>query len=147
MLENRRKVQNYFVDTKAQIRLAVPFFVLLTVSCGLIIYLFIMISSLLGMYVDEVGLAVWAEVSETNVQVFWVCAGGVACLGLLCGVLWLNASHRIFGPMVKIQRHIDDLMAGRYDSRIQLRRFDEFQDLAEQLNQLSVTLQQKKSSL
>lgn len=143
-MDNRRKVSNYIIDSKGQLRLAAPFLILLVISCALIVYLFMTVSSMVGQYAEGAGGGAIIEISEIGVRTLWVSIAGIVCLGFLTGVLWLQSSHRIFGPMVKINRQVDHLFNGEYGSRIQLRKYDEFHDLAERLNKLAAKLEEKK---
>jgi len=61
-------------------------------------------------------------------------------MGINCLVMWIMYSHRIFGPTVPIRRHIGALLSGDYQSRITLRKRDEFKDIAMDLNRLAEKL-------
>jgi signal transduction histidine kinase len=53
-------------------------------------------------------------------------------------------THRMIGPTLPIMRHIKALNAGFYSHRVKLRRYDSFQELADELNALAATLEQRK---
>jgi methyl-accepting chemotaxis protein len=53
-------------------------------------------------------------------------------------------THRMIGPTLPIMRHIKALKNGFYSHRVQLRRHDCFQELADELNTLAETLEQRK---
>jgi len=55
---------------------------------------------------------------------------------------WL--SHRIYGPMVSLKRHVEKLIQGEYSSRVTLREEDRFQDLARDLNLLAENLEKSR---
>ncbi|HWU42437.1 MAG TPA: HAMP domain-containing protein [Bdellovibrio sp.] len=61
----------------------------------------------------------------------------VVLAGGLCFVFALSLTHRFFGPMVPISRHLEELKKGNFQSRIKLRDKDELYDLSQQLNQLT----------
>lgn len=52
-------------------------------------------------------------------------------------------THRYYGPLVSILRFLKELQAGNYTARIKLRKKDELQELADNLNLLAETLQKK----
>jgi hypothetical protein len=53
-------------------------------------------------------------------------------------------THRLLGPMVPISRHLKALNEGFYAHRLQLREHDALHELADQLNELAETLEQRK---
>jgi len=53
-------------------------------------------------------------------------------------------THRMIGPTLPIMRHIKALKDGFYSHRVQLRRHDCFQELANELNALAETLEKRK---
>ncbi|MCB9229017.1 MAG: hypothetical protein H6618_05340 [Deltaproteobacteria bacterium] len=57
----------------------------------------------------------------------------------------VSLTHRYYGPLVSIDRFIDDLIRGKYSSRIHVRSKDELQDLAKKLNQLAEVLERQGS--
>jgi methyl-accepting chemotaxis protein len=46
-------------------------------------------------------------------------------------------THRMFGPMVAVDRFIDTITQGDYSQRIQTREGDDFKDLADSLNRMA----------
>lgn len=55
----------------------------------------------------------------------------------------VKLSHRIYGPIVQIRKHVVSLINGEYQSRIHLRDRDHFVELAEELNHLAEKLQKR----
>ena len=53
-------------------------------------------------------------------------------------------THRLLGPMVPISRHLKALNEGFYAHRLHLRKHDALHELADQLNELAETLEQRK---
>jgi hypothetical protein len=66
-----------------------------------------------------------------------VVLAGQALLWIASIFVGFLVSHRIYGPIVSIQRHIANLRSGNYSSRVHLRKEDEFQELARDLNELA----------
>ena len=62
---------------------------------------------------------------------------GIAVIFLLIGLMALFESHRIAGPIYRVEKKIRGLMEGNFSDRMVLRRFDNFTDLAPLLNELS----------
>lgn len=53
-------------------------------------------------------------------------------------------THRYYGPLVAINRYLDKLNAGEYNTSLALRRSDEFHDIAAKLNRLASRLRDDK---
>jgi hypothetical protein len=54
-------------------------------------------------------------------------------------IIWfaaLELSHRIAGPVYKIEKELDDIIEGKKKGLIQLREKDEFKGLADKINKL-----------
>ncbi len=56
----------------------------------------------------------------------------------------VRLSHRIYGPIVQIRKHVTNLIMGDFTSRVHLRDHDHFVELSEDLNQLAEKLQQER---
>lgn len=53
-------------------------------------------------------------------------------------------THRIYGPLISIRRHIGRLKNGGFDSRVHIRDKDDLHALADDLNQLAEALQARQ---
>ncbi|MDD1422609.1 HAMP domain-containing protein [Dolichospermum sp. ST_sed1] len=56
-------------------------------------------------------------------------------------------THRYYGPLVSVERLVENLTQGRYNSRIQVRGSDELQRLVAKLNVLAENLEKKHGEL
>ncbi len=63
--------------------------------------------------------------------------------GGLVYYIGIRQSHRIVGPMIRIKRALEAIGAGDFTQRIQLRKDDALQDLAEAINKMAENLQQR----
>ncbi len=143
IFKNRRKISNFSIDPKAQLRFAQPFGILILTSFATINLIFWQIFNVretVGSSAPPESLAVLNGIIG---QVTLMACLGMTLMGLLSLVLWIVYSHRIFGPVVPLRRQIESLRAGNYDVRIRLRRNDEFKDLAEELNKLAEHLKKQ----
>ena len=52
-------------------------------------------------------------------------------------------THRYYGPLVSIERFIEELSSGNYTSRVNIRNKDELQELAKKLNKLAEELEKR----
>lgn len=86
-------------------------------------------------------IAEWIEPSLTALEpqhliVIFILAAGAGVFGVV-------VSHKVAGPSVAIKRLITDLKEGYYGNQITLRTKDELQDIADDLNELSLILEQR----
>ncbi len=63
--------------------------------------------------------------------------------GLLTGVI---LTHRIFGPIVSLKRHLASLREGQYSARLQIRETDDLTELKDAVNDLAEALEQRHGS-
>jgi hypothetical protein len=68
----------------------------------------------------------------------------LAVYTVLMVVLATVYTHRLFGPTLPITRHVKALKDGFYGHRVKLRRYDCFQELADELNALAETLEKRQ---
>jgi HAMP domain-containing protein len=72
----------------------------------------------------------------------WIGGFFLASLLLILGVI-ISLTHRYYGPIIAIERFVDNMTAGHYESKIALRKKDELQELASKLNAMAVALQKR----
>ena len=70
---------------------------------------------------------------------------GIAMVGILVGLHTIFLSHRIAGPIYRIEQVIRMMAAGDYSQRISLRRTDRWHEFAEAINALGEHLDQRRS--
>lgn len=143
---NRRRFRNLVNDSKFQLRFTAMFNLLTLISISLltlfIINYVINLFNTLGIY------ACLGEASEGALRsdfqtIFIRVSIFVLFLIVLNFLVGLKISHSLSGPMVPIKRHIQELKAGNFSSRIHLRKGDFYQDLADELNELAKKLGEK----
>lgn len=66
---------------------------------------------------------------------------GVFLVALLAGLQAIFASHRIAGPLHKVQKALQALIDGDYTHRIRLRRWDRFREFEALVNELGERLE------
>jgi methyl-accepting chemotaxis protein len=143
--DNRRKASNVTVDPKAQLRFAQPFAILLVASLATINLLFWQVFSSRGAMSSSAPPEAIAYLNNAMGQAVMFSSIGMFVIGVLTLILWLVYSHRIFGPMVPIRRQVEALKSGNFDFKINLRKNDEFKELADELNQLAEHLKKAKA--
>lgn len=131
---NFQKRKNYFVEKSFQTK-----YMLMTVVL-LLIYSFIFITVIFAPYVFTLNFnAPIAEKTEAAKAILllhsrvWPWIGGVV---LFFGVVSVFISHNVAGPLFRLKRSISQVADGDLNIVIKLRRWDDLQDLAEQINNL-----------
>ena len=91
----------------------------------------------------EIGLAdPWLRVFAREIQQdYFVVSLAIACAYAVVIVgICLAGTHRIFGPIVALERHLESLKRGDYTSRVRLRSGHPLCGLASDLNELGEVL-------
>jgi HAMP domain-containing protein len=141
-MRRRRKLSNIIVSTRAQLRLLIPFAVILGVGIFCITLIQYQVAEALGLVIKG-QIHDISAVDEILSEITAFGAGGSFLLAFLCALFWLMYSHRIYGPTVALRRHIDNLKQGNYQARIRLRKHDELKNIAADLNSLAKILEEK----
>lgn len=74
--------------------------------------------------------------SVTDKLQFPLAVVGILVFGFVVTTLMFAVAytHKIYGPLVSINRHLDEVLEGKRPSRLVLREGDQLQDLATKLN-------------
>ncbi len=68
----------------------------------------------------------------------------IIAMGTLTIIFTLLISHRIAGPLYRLEKDIDAVKNGNLNIEIRVRKDDEFQDLAKSLNQMIKSIRDNK---
>lgn len=70
---------------------------------------------------------------------------GALCFTFIAVLFWVvfKMTHKMYGPLVSIERFVDNISQGHYGQRIVIRRGDDLKRLAGRLNHMAETLQAK----
>lgn len=148
--KSNRKVRNIIVDSQAQLRLLVPFVILMMLSLAVITIMYWQI------YLAQVearesmpleNILLQAQLNRIGYRELLIATVGVLAINVLALMLWLRFSHRIFGPARQIKLQIDRFCNGERTEEIRLRQTDELKEIAAALNRLRLKLNEKGMSL
>lgn len=78
---------------------------------------------------------------DTMVYPFFILTIGAFVIGIFCIYMGVRLSNRIYGPLVPLLRHIQNLKQGINSSRVVLRQNDELTELRDALNELAAALE------
>lgn len=140
---DRRKLKGLFVKPREQIKYSFMFMgggmLLLTLFIGVVMFTMnqTMISIEAAYGLDaEIANAIRGSLTATLAIALMLSA----VLSAFAMMLGIQMSHRLYGPLIPIQKHIEELKNGNYASRIHLRKNDELQELQDSLNELAEEL-------
>ncbi len=139
----RGGVRSWLVEPYRQVKLGLVFLFLNLIFAALILSVF-------GYYVMDMYTAMAGLFELTNEEAgqildklqIPILVGGILMLAFVLATITVTVryTHQIYGPLVSIQRFLDELIAGNKPAKIQLRSSDQLQDLAKRLNSIAERL-------
>lgn len=130
----RRRVRNYLINPKLQLKFS-------TMSTFLLIAVHSAITAVFMIFFNFL--------TSFNFELPYVFPAVLAALVLsyvsllvMAFVLSIIASHRIIGPLEKIRQHLEKVAQGDFSGEVRLRKRDELQDIALRMNELTEKLRQ-----
>ena len=131
----KRVFRNYFLDKRFQTKyLLLTILLLATYTFVFTIILFL--PSILTLFLDF-PLKEKAEAARTFLILHgtvWPATGAVI---LIFSIFSIFLTHKIAGPVYRLKHALSELTGGNLDTKIHLRKWDDLQELAEQVNLFS----------
>jgi len=127
----KRKIQNYLINKNLQLRITLKFVLpalFLSALSGLIVFLIVW--PLVSEFVPD---ALIKQIRTEMIIGLFLSSFGVVCLATAWGIL---VTHRIAGPIYRIEQQLGILLKGEKIGPIRIRHGDEFQELVYVVNQL-----------
>ncbi len=129
--------RNYFIKKDFQGRFVLRFFftVILTTVIFTIILSIISLNTMTVVYkdshlrLDRTPFALIPEILQT----YWIY---IVLIGIVIGLFSILISHRVAGPIYRIERSIEEITRGNLSFKIRLREKDEMKELAERINEM-----------
>lgn len=147
---SQRQLKNYLLDPSRQLRSAWLFVVLCVLYAIGIAWVFLNTlyqqHAFVMTYLDDADAASFLDVFQNPIIVSGLVQAASLSLLFLLSVIVVTVlfTHRVFGPLVPIQRQVAAMQSGDYSKRINLRRKDELKDLAEAINLLASQLDKER---
>lgn len=145
----QRKIKNYLLQPLLQIKLGLYIIIFTTIF-------FIIFVGVIAYNFQELFNIILDSVTHTESVLHPInqkLHGISGWLVFLMAIYWLAVliiviiyTHKLIGPMIAFRKHIYELIKGNYQSRINLRKKDAFWEVAEDLNLLAQTLEEKNFS-
>lgn len=129
-MKSKRKLRNYLIDKNFQLGLTWKLLFIAAFSCvctGLAVYLSVW--PVVSSFVPH-ALAMKLELKIILRLVLM----GIA-LAVFVTAFCIVISHKIFGPVHKIEKHLDELIREGHTDKITLRKGDAMESLAKKLNE------------
>lgn len=140
--------KNYLIKRKLQLRFVFGFLAIIIIFAALIAALFAYVSSntVTTGYSDSI-----LKVEKTTTFFFVsftlmtaIVLAGMSAIGM---VIFILLSHRVAGPLYRIEKIIKEIESGNLKGRIKLRRTDLLSDLKDVINDLVISLDTRLSKL
>ncbi len=147
MSAQKRKLSNFLLQPLLQVRLGL-YAILLSLLFGFGVFAIIYVNfyKFYDLVLELTDLrAEVTEILNTYIHgvVVWMILALVVYF-LVTVAVSIFFTHRLVGPTYAFRRHIKDLSRGQYKSRVILRKGDAFQEVADDLNELAVKLEQQR---
>ncbi len=149
-----KKRKKYFIDHGFQVRMITRVALLIIgafVISGILSYIisvqiekasdFELYGTTAGNLNDIIMLSSLFIVKPTIIRT--VITGGILGIILAC-ISMLFYSHRLAGPVYRIEQHIKEMMLGNFDNKLVFRKKDEFKQLADMINKLQEKIKELK---
>ena len=149
MKKHKRSFRNYVIEPFKQVKFGIYILVICTAfllcSVGLIFYSFVkQYEHVMGMFnVVDPDLQWELIINDVFIQngLYIISLYFIFIASLMSTVFILT--HRIYGPLVNINRFIKEVENGNYSCRVSLRKKDELKELAFNLNKLAESLEKR----
>ena len=134
-MKNRRK--NYYINKKFQRSFIIKFCLLIvlgSIMSGSIIY--VMSRTTLTTFFKDSDLVIKSTADYILPAVLLSSALTIALIGIATIAMTLFTSHRIAGPLYRVEKDLEEVASGDLAKRINLRKNDELKMLAQNLNNI-----------
>jgi len=148
MPQRRRKFASLFISPKSLALISLPLLFLVTISIAIVFAIHLTVLRALEQ-VEIFGLEnlpAMNTLHQAQHSVTLIGTLGIAILAVGCFVWWIIFSHRIYGPIIPIRRHIQSLVDGNYSSHISMRAGDHLKEVVDDLNRLAEVLENKSKA-
>jgi signal transduction histidine kinase len=146
MTQKQRKLKNYLIRPEKQLKVAAAASLLFLLVVGAFVmfnfYIALQYIQMLGSIYGIQGDMMSRVATDLTRGAIYV-AVALFMVSVFLFVYAIKISHTFFGPLVPIERLVTDLRNGQYGTQAHLRKGDQLQSLADQLNELSKTLAEK----
>ncbi|MDD5423395.1 MAG: HAMP domain-containing protein [Candidatus Omnitrophota bacterium] len=139
---NRRR--NYYIDKKFQTNFIIKFCSLVALGAAISGYIIYSMSraTVTTTFINS-RLTIKSTADYLLPAVFLSSAVVIVLIGLATIAVTLLTSHKIAGPLYRLEKDIDEITAGNLNIRFNLRKGDEIKALASSLERMSANLRDR----
>lgn len=146
MSVSKRKLSNYLLQPLLQIRLGLYSILLsLGFGCGVLAIIYVNLHKFYDLVLELTDLRdEVTKILNSYIQgaLGWIVLA-TAVYFLITVAVSIFFTHKLVGPTYAFRRHIRELTKGNFRSRVTLRKGDAFQEVAQDLNELAVKLEEQ----
>lgn len=137
--------RNYFSNPRLQLRLLFVANVLAVMSAGLLVTLAYYTQSQLDSYWTVLALCspghpAIAQIAQRKTEITLICAGIAVLQLLLFNLMAVILSHRVSGPLGRLERHLEAVGNGGAAGDVRFRNGDLFEEIAVACNKVMARL-------
>ena len=146
MARNQRRMRNYLIRPISQLKISGSVAVLMVaIVVGLNVINYLKYSNITRVMSNFYGLN--EETREIllgiRMQLLVTDVISAMAISLVIILVWIKMTHRIYGASFAIKKFVRLMIEGKYESKLTLRKKDEFRDVADVLNELGSVLQKR----
>lgn len=143
----RRRFKSLILDPHFQVRMWVQSSALALVGVGTLVFVYVYNNYLLFSEIHEItqGTIPLERYYDDFKISSVVLVALLAVVAVLNFIYSLKVSHRVIGPIYRIQTHLEQVLAGNKSHELRLREGDHFAELAELVNQVCDQKKDEKS--
>ncbi len=146
MARNQRRMRNYLIRPISQLKISGSVAVLMVaIVVGLNVINYLKYSNITRVMSNFYGLN--EETREIllgiRMQLLVTDVISTIAISLVIILVWIKMTHRIYGASFAIKKFVRLMIEGKYESKLTLRKKDEFRDVADVLNELGSVLQKR----
>jgi HAMP domain-containing protein len=149
----KREIRSTLIEPFSQIK-----FGIYVISASVIFVILVAIMFLVAFYEQYQHLMAIFNITEVKDQMELVTNSifyhnaikiGALLIGYVIGmfVLVFRLTHRYYGPLVSIERFVEEIAQGKYGHKVKIRQKDELQRLTGRLNDMSDALKKRHGAI
>ena len=146
MARNQRRMRNYLIRPVSQLKISGSVAVLMVaIVVGLNVINYLKYSNITRVMSNFYGLNEETREILLGIRMQFLVTDVISTIviSLVIILVWIKMTHRIYGASFAIEKFVRLMIEGKYESKITLRKKDEFRNVADVLNELGSVLQKR----
>lgn len=145
----KRSIRSYLVEPFQQIRFGLYVVVICFIYILLFTFLFARAFQELYQQILQTQIPAATDIALQALTQRNSFVIGIVLLAFISTIILVVVvrTHRMYGPIISMERFIHELIQGNYSARLRTRESDDFKNLVQKLNELAIELQRKNEPL